>query len=62
MKQEEVETICDKLYAIRDAVNHMGMLYALPMVRDLYEMILVKVADKKDAGCKLNCEVDNAVE
>ena len=59
MKQEDYDTICDKLYAIRDDVSHNNLIHALLLARELYEMLLVKIADKQDIDCKLNCEVED---
>lgn len=50
-------SVCDKLYALRDAVQRDDLDCALKMAREIYEKIVYLVQVREKINCSLDCAV-----
>lgn len=50
-------SVCDKLYALRDAVQRDDLDCALNMAREVYEKLVYLVQAKEKANCTLDCTI-----
>lgn len=50
-------TICEKLYRLRDAVNAHKLQYALMLSREVHDKLAQLVYGNESIECTLDCEI-----
>ena len=50
-------SVCDKLYMLRDAVQRDDLECALKMAREVYEKIVYLVQVREKTNCTLDCSI-----